>query len=179
MNRRSGFSLVELLAVISIATVLLSLLGSVLHKTLQQQHASVRSLTFQRTASRLSHAFRRDVHAAHDVSLDDTTLTLNSPNGTIVYRTEGSTVARKATNDMTTHHDEFDLPAGCPATFRLSANQARATLELTLCNRDFGISPTNVEEAPPKQLPITASVGRDNRLATEGAILSADKAPTP
>src|SRR5579872_1670564 len=68
-RRRSGSTLVEMLIVLSVASVILGLSVSTIHLLLEAEHEAARSLQFNTSLARLTHAFRGDMHASRHVEL--------------------------------------------------------------------------------------------------------------
>ncbi len=71
MKGRPGFTLVELLVVMSAGGTLAVLAIGIVHRTMTVYSAASEHEATHRTAARLSHRFRRDVHAAARVTLSD------------------------------------------------------------------------------------------------------------
>lgn len=64
MNRRPGYSLIELSAVMSVCAVLAGISVWLVHMSMQKTREGQRHLESQQTVARLAEGFRRDVHAA-------------------------------------------------------------------------------------------------------------------
>jgi prepilin-type N-terminal cleavage/methylation domain-containing protein len=69
MKKRSGFTLVELLVVISMMAVILPMAGGTVFFLLRAQSQSAEALRDAMAMTQLSHTFRSDVHAAHGARL--------------------------------------------------------------------------------------------------------------
>jgi len=64
MNRRRGYSLIEILVVITVGSVMLGVAVAMLHTLMQVQEDSREWLRYHTTLGRLGRQFRCDVHAA-------------------------------------------------------------------------------------------------------------------
>jgi hypothetical protein len=101
MNKRRGTSLIELLIVMSACTVVLTLSAELIHRVMRVQSRSQAFANSQRSAQRLSTAFRNDVHSASHYETDPDRLgengliRLNPPVGsTVEYRHKNGTIER-------------------------------------------------------------------------------------
>ena len=61
-----GFTLIEIMVVISIATLMISLVGMTFHMILRSEKLVSQSLVTERTISNLANQFRSDVHESED-----------------------------------------------------------------------------------------------------------------
>ena len=66
-----GFTLVEMVAVISVSAVIMGLAIGLLHTLLRAKRAAQRQSAHRATIARLADGFRRDVHVAGDLRTDD------------------------------------------------------------------------------------------------------------
>jgi type II secretory pathway component PulJ len=101
MNNRRGTSLIELLIVMSACTVVLTLSAELIHRVMRVQSRSQAFANSQRSAQRLSTAFRNDVHSASRYETDPERLgengliRLNPTVGPAVeYRHKNGTIER-------------------------------------------------------------------------------------
>src|SRR5690349_13873210 len=116
MRTRRGASLVELLTVMSACTIILSMCGALIHRSMRS-HADARAFfNVERAALRLSKQFRHDVHQAQGVSdsgsaSDDRLVQLKLSGGrTVEYRSGSQKVVRVlAHGGQTVSQDEFDF----------------------------------------------------------------------
>lgn len=178
MIKRTGITMVEVLAVVTVASMVLTLMGRVLHKTMEHQHATQRAAEFHRVAARLGHTFRSDVHQALRMKLEQDTLTLSDERGTTTYRVEGSTLFRQRIKDDQTSLNEVLLPACCE--FRLDNNgNSVAALIVTLLDPTFRQAEPIAGSTTPKSLRIEATIARDCRYGPATTSPAAESEATP
>jgi len=128
MKVRRGISLIELLLVMSAASVVLTLSASLIHRLLHAQTTAASIADVERSALRLGEAFRRDVHQATRVSVgstDDLLFGLEMPDDqTIEYRSQPTAVQRIVSKGKGVVAREL---FAFPITFRAecSANESR------------------------------------------------------
>lgn len=125
MKSRRGFTLVELLIVLSVAAAMLLVATSVLYLLKQAQVNTRQRLAVQRSVTRLARQFREDVHRAGAMErLPDTP---NSPNvviwslameagGTVNYEIGAGSLRRVQTEKASKLHEDFRLPPGTEAS---------------------------------------------------------------
>jgi type II secretory pathway pseudopilin PulG len=128
MKNRRGISLVEMLAVITIGTLLTAITVGLLHTLLQTGHAARDQLHQRATLRRLADTFRRDVHAAvafHPVERNAEPhrpawqLTLRGDDR-VEYRLEQGELVRNArTGDTVRTRESFMLPPETTVSMRL------------------------------------------------------------
>ncbi len=68
MNRRRGFTILEMLVAITVCTVLLGIAVVTLRALMISQNAGREHLQYCRNVNRLDEQFRRDVHATQNIS---------------------------------------------------------------------------------------------------------------
>lgn len=138
MKPRRGFSLIEMLVVISVGTVLLMVAMTVLYTLKETQSKARQRLTEGRMTARLADQFRDDVHAAvrmermpdEAASPGITVWQLTIDPDTSVRYEIGDRVVRRVLNsgDGKTHED-YRLPGGLRARIsRADAGSGLATL---------------------------------------------------
>jgi prepilin-type N-terminal cleavage/methylation domain-containing protein len=172
MTSRRGFSLYELLVVVTVVTVIMAATVVLMHFVLQMNtevHQRTQTVT---TVGRLADQFRRDAHMARGEPLlatDHRTVELHLPGGTIVkwrieeQRTLVRTEQARGSGDHgagsvpANREDSFTLPKGTTAALELQP-QATARI-LTLRIESPGSSGPS--------LAIEALAARDGRLAVE------------
>ncbi|MFV2067973.1 MAG: type II secretion system protein J [Pirellulales bacterium] len=116
-TRRLGTSFVELLVVMSTATVILTTSATLIHRILHAQSKAYAFFDVQRSALRLSSQFRRDVRQATDASIRgegaEAVLTLPSAGDQLVqYRlVDGDVLRVLSIQGTAVSQEEFTFPA--------------------------------------------------------------------
>lgn len=171
MKTRRGVSLVELLLVMSAATVILTMSAGLIHRIMHAQSKARSFVDVERTSLRLANVFRRDVHQAIDATAGDSDageglfLRLKLPeNQTIEYRRQPGAVLRLLLEDSrNVSREEFTFPPGIELTIR--KDQPRLVV-LSIHSRpgemptDDGRSEPNAY-AIPVNLQVQAALSRD------------------
>ena len=190
-STRRGVSLVELMVVISVITILFSMVGVVFHRLFQSEQVSMRAALTERTISRLSDHFRRDVHAAmtamHAMRAEagkESPLSLvlkTSPNAgvegsdpmTVVYSIDDGEVIREAFVDgRTASREVYRLPE-CQMRFPASTNEVTVEMvSLVIERQGSTVTPQPQAVRPRRSLVIEAALGRDAQLAATVAMKS-------
>ncbi len=171
MKARRGVSLVELLVVMSAATVVLTLSTSLIHRIMHAQSKARAFADVERTSLRLTNAFRQDVHQATSVKLDEAEigervfLRLQLPeNRTIEYgRQEANIVRVLLEGSRTVAREEFAFPAGVELAVRREGSRL---IVLTIQSRPGEIIAENgqfeaSDFAVPVHLQVQAALNRD------------------
>ncbi len=176
MTSRRGFSLVEMLAVITVATVILSATVVLMHFVLQMDSEARQRTRTVTTVGRLAEQFRGDVHRARGepvLAADHRTAEFRLPGGTTVkwrvdapgtlvrteqsssvgFQPEASSVGILPAN----REDSFALPKGTTASLELHSQGAARIVTLQIESPGTG-GPSLV---------ISALASRDQRLAVE------------
>lgn len=185
MNKRRGASLIELMVVISMATAVLAMIGTIFHRMFQAEQGSARTALMERTTSRLAIQFRRDVHAArsavHKTSPDGTApiLELKSQSDSttaVVYFGGRDEVRRELVeNGETRARESFRLPK-CSTTFpqQPAPGSTKPQIVSLLIERPHSTLTANPQAIPTlRGLPLEAELGRDLRLGMQPAKPSA------
>lgn len=168
MTSRRGFSLVELLVVVSLVTVIMAAAVVLMHFVLQT-HGEVRRRTQTvTTIGRLAEQFRRDVHRARGeplIAADHRTAEFHLPGGTIVkwrreeqgglVRTEQA--ERGASVSPAHREDTFTLPKGTTADLELLPRAAARIVAIRIESPGTGGPALRIE----------GLACRDQRLAVE------------
>ena len=101
MKYRRGVSLVELLLVMSAATIILTMSAGLIHRIMHAHSKAQAFVDVERTSLRLANTFRRDIHQATVAAIDSPSspngvfLRLQAPqNQSIEYRREQGAVLR-------------------------------------------------------------------------------------
>jgi prepilin-type N-terminal cleavage/methylation domain-containing protein len=137
-SRRNGVSLIELIVVMSAASIILSLSAGLIHRVMHAETKARSLAAIERTSLRLADAVRRDVHsAAHAVTdagqlADGAFLQLEtSDNGHIEYHREEQTIHRlQLDNDRIIAREQFVFPSDFDVQLR-SETSGLVALTLT------------------------------------------------
>ena len=180
MNKRRGASLIELMVVISMATAVLVMIGTIFHRMFQAEQGSARTVLMERTTSRLAIQFRRDVHAARSAvrktSPDGTApileLKSQSDSITVVYFGGRDEVKRELVESGETKAREtYRLPK-CATTFPQQSEAGPTSQQIVslLIERPQSTLTANPQAIPTlRGLPLEAELGRDLRLGMQPA----------
>jgi type II secretory pathway pseudopilin PulG len=161
MKSRRGISLIELLLVMSAASVVLTMSATLIHRLMHAQSKASSLVDVERTALRLSEAFRSDVHRALRVgefSAESVLVRLQMPgNQTIEYRSEPQAVRRVVSQGSETMARElFAFSATIKSEVRVSNSRL-----VTLLARP--ISDMLLDDRQPELLHVEAMLNRDTR----------------
>ena len=151
-RKKRGVSLVELLVVMSAATVILTMSTTLIHRLMRTQSRARLVADGERSSLRLSESFRNDVHRARSSRIDQTNLPddvlvrLQLTDGTSVeYGQENAKILRVARESgKVVAREEFAFPASIEATLKRPDDQS---LVLTVTARAERASP--VDGHPP------------------------------
>ena len=144
MKSRRGFTLVELLIVLSAATALLMVATSVLYLLKEADVSTRQRLAFQRSVTRLARQFREDVHRAG--AIERLPKQPNSPNiatwrlameggAAVNYELGAGSLRRVLIADATNTHEDFRLPPGTKASIEGPAAETPwATFRIDVTN---------------------------------------------
>jgi hypothetical protein len=116
-SSRLGTSSIEALVVVTISSIVLTLLGQMLHRVLAQHHISQRSVAFQRESSRLAYRFRSDLRRCTQATVAGDTLVLVQPQGEITYTAHERRLTITDSLEGRRRREEYTLPPGCRITF--------------------------------------------------------------
>jgi prepilin-type N-terminal cleavage/methylation domain-containing protein len=167
MTKRRGFTLVELLVVISVLAIILPMAGGTVFFLLRAQSRSAEALRDSMAITQLSHTFRSDVHAARAartppdaagcvLELDDS--------HSIAYHAEPSgfvsRIVRRA--EVIERREQFRIGAARP-TFALS--EAGREVAVTIAPGTRSSSPANDATTPRSGIRIAAIVGRNSTVS--------------
>ncbi len=174
---RAGVSLIEIVIAMTVASVILSGGIGVIHMLLDIDRTSRHALELTTTLSRLSFAFRRDVHAAKQVQAsanDDDDgpirLRLQQPNGqSVTYEVHANRLVRTQRDDTErVHQDEFIFPSGFQIGLDARQTPVRVSVSIRHAGHDTGAGPMRSESPrrSARSVRIEATLGRDYRFAS-------------
>ena len=168
---RRGVSLVELLIVISIATVVVGMCVTTIHLLLRTQRDESRGVRTTVTLSRLAETFRDDVHATSQSEIgDDETgrrLLLEDEAGRrIVYRADEHQLRRIETlRGAEVHRDTFYFPLESKIDFAREEPLRLVRISIDVGTERSDAPPPERVRPPSRAVRIEAIADRDRRLA--------------
>lgn len=131
MKQRNGSTLIELVLSMSAGSAVMLLAISLVHQTMMLTERSRHRSDSSRTLDQLAQNFRRDVHLATDLKIDEEgTLALNGADDSkITYVVQNNSVIRlrKLTSDES-EQERFQLAEDASAIFQVIQVPDRATL---------------------------------------------------
>lgn len=173
MKRRAAISLVELLAVLSGCSIVLTLTAMLLHQTMRTQSETRDFFRTERNQLRLARQFREDVHGATTASIGgdadqgEALVQLSFPESrTVDYRREAGTVVRvERERGKPSSREEYLLGESLEGDVRELESPARLSLEIA----SPPIEPSTTDPASARERPIRfqvdAVLSRDLRFA--------------
>ncbi len=162
MRRRSGFTLVEVMASISVSSVLLVMSMGMVHRVLNLESSSRDEIRVSRSLTRLSHDFRHDVQRAVAFDLDqEAALVLTFADDTFATYNIAERYLLREQEVAGAHvqQEAYDLPADAAVCFTEQESPSRLELSITHDLKLAGIPPLPL-------LHTVAEVGRLVRLAS-------------
>jgi prepilin-type N-terminal cleavage/methylation domain-containing protein len=175
-SARRGVSLVEMLVVITIAAVMVGLAATTMHLLLAAEHEATRSMRFSASVTRLSRAFRDDLHAARDVELPlpepgkPATLVAAADDGRrIRYELDANRATRVELDGADeTQREMFYFPPRSRLGFERAGEKGlvRLTIEMPVGVPRTGQPPVASSTEPVQRLAIEAAPARIRRHAT-------------
>lgn len=139
---RNGYSIVECLVVMGIASIFFIFCTRYLTTVLRSETHGARSLMRTRTLDKLAHQFRDDIHQARNVTHQPSTENTNeelrlttenettSPEVTIVYRVDENKVIRELRSESDVRGSETFQLDNTKLSFALDDHRAQASLVL-------------------------------------------------
>ena len=175
MSARRGMSLVELLVVMSAATVILTMSAELIHRIMIANSKARSFADVERISMRLANTFRRDIHEANDASFGDSAGTDGvllrlaiQGNQTIEYRREQATVVRILLDTgKPVSRDEFALPPGIELAIRKDESRM-VILSIKSCPGELPVDDGGSQAnafAVPVNLQVEALLSRGNWVA--------------
>lgn len=164
--RRSGFTLIEMVVVMTLMAVILSVSVGAIGLFMRMEGDGAKHLSQASTWFRLSHEFRTDVHAALDAprteeeNAENVSLELSLPDDLhVVYRATDGAVERVASRDgKTLRTERFRLP---PGTVDVEHDDALGLVRLVFHQRET-LPGSTAPAAPDESWTISAAVGMDH-----------------
>ncbi len=164
MNRRRGFSLIEVLTALTVWSTILGLCVGMLATLFRAQGAVRDRLHHQATLTRLEEQFRADAYAAQSVTLDPTASgwmvhsTLQRP---VTYHAEpGGLVREEQVGEGPPRQERFVLPPGMVASIHVDSENSPAIVSLRISPLDRSSS-----SMPGRTVRIDAALAADHRFA--------------
>ncbi len=191
MNRksRSGYSLIELSAVLGVSSVLAGISVWLVHMSMQKTRDGQRHLASRKTVARLAETFRRDVHAAVSIAQDPAEKNADTQDGSVWslrlgsgnvvrYRLETGRLVRdefrptpSGSIDTKTAaaHETFDLPAAkLSISLEPPSAPRKASLLITATKANVASNKQNHRPTPTKtvvqSVRIDAAMSIDHRF---------------
>ena len=168
-DRRPGVSLVELIVLMSAASVILSLSAGLIHRMMHAESRARSVAAVERTSLRLAEALRRDIHAASSAVTDPSQLTdgaflrlESAEKGRIDYRLEDLTIHRLQLDaEQIVAREQFLFPTDIELKI-LPEGSRLLVLILTSSKRsvDEPEDPVRLAHALPVDLQIIAALQR-------------------
>ncbi len=162
-SRHRGFSLIELMVVVTVVTVLLGLCAGMIHLLLKLDHAGRYSSELAADLTRLAHDFRLDAHEA--TPLDPTSSPLDSlklPLGggrTVEYQVRpGDIVRTLREGGKVRHHDLYRRPARSTVHFEVAREGSRPFATLRIDR-----PPNGIDDSVYDDFRIVGELGKDQR----------------
>jgi hypothetical protein len=164
MPTSRGFTLIEMVAIITISAALAGIAVVLLQVLLTGQRAAKAAQEHAAIFRRLADDFRRDVHAAREAEPGESALTLRgfSPGSggrRVRYEIHANEVLRcEEGENGPDRRESYFLPKTCSAAFRQKTELSAQVIALT---------PVPPAESPPEAFPTTsveAVLGRDHRF---------------
>ena len=170
---RSGTTLVEMLIVISVASVMLGVSVCTIHVLLEAEHEASRSVRFNASVARLAQAFRGDIHASRLVELpvpdagNPIVLIASADGGQIRYELDAHQATRIETEGgQQVHRETYHFPLHSRMRFEHLPDQKLVLLEIDMAVAGSGTRaiPSAAADGPKRRLTIEAALGRDHRF---------------
>jgi type II secretory pathway pseudopilin PulG len=171
-RRNAAYTLVELLVVITLATVVFATVGVLLHSAWRVERSVQDQRESHDTLDRLASQFRADIHAASTVQTSSISDPANKKppipqllatlreRSTVEYRFDQGTMTRTLrAADQVTAQESFVMPAGATIGWQLSKLDAKAVKELASLLVSCPLSTTARDLADRRNLRVDAVVG--------------------
>jgi prepilin-type N-terminal cleavage/methylation domain-containing protein len=173
MHQRRGFTLVEVLVVITVSSVIMGIAVTLLYGLLLTQRTARDHLHRCHELDRLAEQFRRDVHLATTHNGADLTAGWQChlpADRTVTYRAEpGGLVRVEHQGQVVRQRESFALPPNSVASIEVtnSRKDGRGPAIASLLVTPAGDNPGTSAQGPPAARPvrIDAVLGRDHRFS--------------
>ena len=137
--RRNGYTLLEATVTIGCCSVLLGMVGAMLHIVRQVDRNFVEQQEFLYASGRLGLQFREDIRDAVNVPRidsdeDDRFLTIDlGTDRSVIYRSTADGITRTdSIKGQTAHRELFRLPGGTPVDWTVQAERPQPMVRLEL-----------------------------------------------
>ena len=169
---RNAFTLVELMVVISMLGALMILIGAVFSLLMRSEKTVMQSVLMERTISRLSEQFRKDVHetasfvGGSDPGGELTELTLaGGANGSIRYGVSKNGIERQLTSqNSVTARDTFVLP-DCQTHFEQGKGTESTMLSIVVLRPGALLQRTPHAPIPRRRMEIQAYINSHQKVS--------------
>lgn len=117
---RTGYALMEVVAVMGTAAVLLTTIGMTLHMMVRVSNKIQRTAAGQATWDRLTVRLQADAHRAREVEVTDDALTLLGEGWSVVYTSRGCDIVRAMSQgNLPRQRESYRLPTDSAASWEL------------------------------------------------------------
>jgi len=170
MTKRTGFTLIEVLVVVSLLAVILPMAGGTIFFLLRAQSQSAEGLREEMALSQFSHTFHSDSHAARSVRSTGPVPAQNKMmfdignSRTIEYLAEPNGLVRRTVRRADTVERREQFRVGV-ASARFEIFDQGKEAAVTVTPRTPGSAQLDGHSRPATGIRIAATVGRDSRLA--------------
>jgi prepilin-type N-terminal cleavage/methylation domain-containing protein len=180
MKKRSGFTLLELLVVISLLAVILPMAGGTVFFLLRAQSQSADALRDAMAITQLSHVFRSDVHSARsarvagDSAADEGVLLDLDGSRVIEYRTEPNDFVSRIVRRGETVERRERFRVG-PVRPKFAIAEGGREIAVTIAPRARGFVSADKSNITTAGIRIAAIIGRNAKI---GATPTNPKSPS-
>lgn len=110
-NQRLGYSLIELVMTVAVASAIATMSAVLLHSLMRQQAATTRQMSLTESTQRFTVRFRQDAHRAVRAEVKQDEIVLELPNGDqIVWLHQPGAMVRTTITGSDIRNDRFDIP---------------------------------------------------------------------
>jgi prepilin-type N-terminal cleavage/methylation domain-containing protein len=168
MKPRRGFTLIEIIVAIAVATVVLAAAVALLHALLRADAAHRDAMQRSAAVDRLTQQFRDDVHAAVRVAGASPDWQFDLPGGrSVAYQMTADGIVRiEKAGQAVAGRESFSLPAGAVARIETAMRGGATLVRLTVVPA-AGDDAQSVSAAPYR---IDAVMAADHRFARDASL---------